>query len=140
MFTNPSLGLFLDAVQSILSDDGFKINSQAALQAIDTATKLKEWCSEPVNHGAVEDFAQQIISEIEPCFSCLSTQMQKRREHLWSTFCQKRVSVSFKKKWCNFLQRATESQAGAIFFQYVTEKMLKSLIRQRFPIGEKRCK
>ena len=91
MLTNPSLGLFLDAVQSVLSDDGFKINSQAALQAIDTATKLKEWCSKPVNHGAVEDFAQQIISEIEPCFSWLAyTNAETKRtlvEHILPETC-----------------------------------------------------
>ena len=54
-------------------------------------------------------------------------------EKMWGNFHKLRISASFQTLWKDFVKLSTTCSPHPILYQYITDQMLKELIRERFP-------
>ena len=60
--------------------------------------------------------------------------LQRKREVMWSSFHQLTTSEEFVKNWEKFLTDSISASPNPIFYQYVTECILKAKIKTMFLI------
>ena len=55
------------AVQAVLVESGFIIQSPTVLKAHETVTKLLQWCGNPAHHPALCSFSSELTCELYDC-------------------------------------------------------------------------
>ncbi len=60
--------------------------------------------------------------------------MQVTREKLWEKFHSLRSDAKFRDMWVKFLNDSIASEACPIFYQFVTEAVMKKLIKSHFSL------
>ena len=136
-FINPLglSGIFVDAVEEVLGDDGFEIPSPLAAAARDTATSLLTWCCSPANQQSLSTFSAQLFAKLEPAFAQPTRKIHSQRGMMWGTYHTIRSSDDFSSSWAKFLQESLGCEACPIFYQYVTDKLFRRLIVRHFPVS-----
>ena len=94
---------------------------------------LQQWLAEPQNQREATKFAAALSASLETCFSD-HLSMRVRRERMWGTFHEVRCSPPFKEIWKTFLSDNLSVTASPIFYQYITDAFLRSMIKEHFPI------
>jgi len=127
------------AVSAVLDDDGFtRIQSLPAQNARKSATELLQWCGNPENHGVLRVFAADLLHLFEQVLKTRSTikSQQKKRENIWRAFHNLRTSKSYVAKWVQFLQRSTSLSPCPIFYQFVSDRAFKELMKAHFMVEQ----
>eukprot|EP00731_Ephydatia_muelleri_P034934 Em0087g3a len=130
-----------NAIENVLIDDGFKIQTPSSRSAVEDARKLLHWFSLPDSKDVICEFSERLVSDVDKCFNppkkvkksgCM---LQRKREVMWSSFHQLTTSEEFVKNWEKFLTDSINAFPHPIFYQYVTECILKAKIKIIFPIS-----
>jgi hypothetical protein len=126
---NAELKLFIDAVNDVLEDEGFHLNTPYASTALEAARSLLEWTKRSDdNNMEVTHFSKSLVKHLRNCLPA-----GLNREKMWRNFHQFRSSKDHLLLWDKFLKESI-GKGGPIFFQYVTNRMFGQLIRQHFPL------
>ena len=85
-------------METLLQDDKFKSSSSPVARETRSAVKcMLEWCKEEKNSGKLNGFAEQVVQELQLCFS------------QWSMYHTTRISANFNATWHSFLSSALEN-------------------------------
>ena len=141
MFTS----VYAQAVQSSSSQPCLTVKEEVeevltpdittTILAVSCAEKLPEW---RFSHGDEAKAASAyLVSELKRCFHT-SWSPRVARDKLWQNFFTLRSSESF---WKRFLLKSIGATACPIFFQYITDKMMETLISTQFHVtaAEQEC-
>ena len=75
--------LLKTSVTAALNDDGFKIGSTSASDALKMVERLSLWLEQPQNQQVASDFAQKLITSLSECLIAEGSQSEKlRRERM----------------------------------------------------------
>lgn len=126
----------LSAVQQVLDD--FQIKSSESTAAQQVASTFIEWARVANNKGKVKKFCDDIIRSLETVF--INTIKSKgsivNRDKLWRNFFLLRSSMSYQKKWEDFLGPIlSEKSFTALFYQRVTDILFRSLVKSHYQIA-----
>ena len=113
------------------SDDGFRLPSPHAADALTAATSLLQWSKCPTNQAACSAFSRRLLQSLRQCLPANSS--QAGREKMWSKFHQLRTAKTFQTLWEDFLKVSTKCPPHPILYQYLTIHIFKDLIREHFP-------
>ena len=78
-------------------------------------------------------FANYLVARLEECFQTTRKKIRGKRESMWEKFFKLTSSDSFAKKWKQQLE-SLHVIPTPIFFQFVTDSMMKSLVKERHPV------
>ena len=126
----------LTAFREVLKDDGFNVPSQAAVDAVKCAEQLIEWSCEQENKDMVARFASDLVTEMLECFDGPPAAPRTMRERMWGKFFDMRSSIQYKSRWMDFISKSTGGKCCPTFYQYVTNSIMESLIKYKFPLME----
>lgn len=120
----------------VITEDDFKVPSELARQAVRTATQLAEWAAESdVNMKVATDFFTDLVAKLRKCFVERKS-MKAREELMWKAYHKLRVSDAFQKDWEKFLRDAICQPASPTFFQYVSHRIFKELVKEKHRVSE----
>ena len=120
----------LKTIQEVLSSDDFKVGSQSATRAMETAKKVIDWTGEERNIQQFEVFCEWIMAQFEECFTPKRS-LKAQEENLWRKYHQLRVSATFRLEWDQFLMESIQENACPTFYQYVTHRMFRDFVRKK---------
>ena len=124
-----------EALVVMLSDEGFKLPSTLAQNAHRCATLLLEWFDEENNTLKADEFCAKLIHLLETCFhTSRSTRIQ--RERLCEKLFKLRASDEYRELWSNFLAASIHMAACPIFYQAVTDIIMKALTKIKYPVTD----
>lgn len=119
--------LFLKAIETVLSDDSFKINSSVAIEARQVAVSLLKWCSADANKKQFHIFANEIVTVLrKPIIS--SSMKSCSREVLWRNYFLQRSSDHFVGSWITFL-KDLHLTPTPVLYQHLTDIIFRQLIQ-----------
>ena len=130
--------LVIEALESVLKDEGFKIGGSKANAATESARFVLHWASMPENEKCFIAFSYELVKSLERCLpegSDLEKKPQSRRERMWKAFHQLSSSADFRSLWEGFLYRSDNTAPCPIFYQYVTDFIFKTKTKEAFPIS-----
>ena len=61
--------------------------------------------------------------------------MKVKKERMWGTYHKVRTSSEFTDRWKRFLQDSIKEDAAPSFFQFVTDKVFKDLVKSEYPVN-----
>ena len=129
--------MFTKAVQAVLLDEGFQVESLQATTALKTASSLLEWCREPDNREILESFSHVLVVRLKSCFASKHTTTQLRKERMWGAYHQLRTAKTFVNDWRTFLADSVHQKAFPVFFQFVTQTIFKWLMKVQYPLADR---
>ena len=122
--------LFLKALETVLSDDSFKIGSAVAIEARQVAVSLLKWCSDDANKKQFHTFANKIVAVLQkPIIS--SSIKSCNREVLWRNYFLHRSSEHFVGSWVTFL-RNLHLVPTPVLYQHLTDLVFRQLIQSHY--------
>ena len=117
----------------MLEDEGFQLPTEPARAAVKCAEGLLEWISDHPDMAA--NFASLLIGKIQGCIhgpkKLSKRSVQRGREKMWESFYKLTSSEEFRKGW-KMLLETVKVEATPIFYQYVTDTLMKELIKEKF--------
>jgi len=125
-----------ESVSQVITDEGFGLPSPLAINARTCAEKMLEFMSDSENKTIVTLFAIGLINDLKSCFKEYRSK-QLTRERMWEGYYKLRSSATFKDKWTKFLHDSINAKPCPIFFQFVTDALMKKLIEEHFPLSSK---
>ena len=106
--------MLLKAVEAFLVDEAFSLDTISAKSALKIAYKVKDWILH--NEQAASSFETRIVSVLDGCFASKGKCLKKKRERMWSSYHQLRVSDKYMEEWKNFLKKS-DSGCNPTFYQ-----------------------
>jgi len=135
--------MFKSALQAILVDDGFKFPSDPARRALHIAAQLLSWCGDTANEDALTSFVSLVFELFDRCISCTKQMVShtKIMEKIWGMFHQEHCLSSYRSSWSAFLATSLHCTdvADPIFYQFITDHMLKQMLKKMFTMKERDC-
>lgn len=136
-FLIDALVTLLDIVKEMTCDDGFKIPSPSAAAALKTATSLLTWSGSNIaNKRACSEFADLLNTQLQAAFKSTAIKFKTKRCKMWGRYHTIRSSDDFHSLWASFLRESPKCDASPIFYQYITDKFFRKLIKFHFPIED----
>jgi len=126
----------MKAVDAVLSDDGFEVESPYTAAALKVASDIKKWHEHPENHTTLELFSHVLVLRLKACFTSKHKTMQLKRESMWGAYHRLRASDTFRRDWKTFLHESFQVEAFPAFYQFVTHHMFKELLKMEYPLPE----
>lgn len=120
--------LLRNAVTMVVTDEGFSLPTLPAMNARTCAHQLLQWISS--DRMASSTAAKSIVDSLERCFH-ESKSLHVVREKLWSNYYKLRSSDQFRDAWTEMMKNI-DYAACPIFYQFVTDKMMESLISEHY--------
>ena len=122
--------LLKDALQEVVEDEGFKLESPQAVESLKAAYAMLEWSDESVaNNAQASSFSKTLLQHLEHLFSD-----RLDREVMWCNYHTYRTSKDHFMLWDKFLKESTKL-GGPIFLQFITNHMFKQLVKRKFPLA-----
>eukprot|EP00731_Ephydatia_muelleri_P014320 Em0008g40a len=120
------------AINAMVADKSFGIQSSSAISALNTARALVKWI--PKNINEVESLQTQLQDILSPCIQSLSSSSTANatvRAKMWSKYHAVRTSAVYLDAWKAFLQKSSASQmeTSPMFCQYVGHQLFLLLIK-----------
>lgn len=106
--------------------------TELARNALTCAEQFLEWMD--TNKEESKAIASSLVSNLRGCFH-KSKSTRVARDRMWEKFYKFRSSDGYKKFWKEILSDSISHKACPIFYQYVTDKVMESLITFQFPLG-----
>lgn len=128
--------MFTNAVQAVLKDEGFDIDSLHARTALSTASLLQEWCRDDSNREKLGKFALVLVVRLRACFSTKHTSPRLQRERMWAAYHQLRTSDTFISDWRAFLTDSIGQKAYPAFYQFVSRTVFSELTKICYSVAE----
>ena len=120
-------------METLLQDDKFKSSaSPVARETCSAVKRMLEWCKDEKNSVKVNGFAEQVVQELQLCFSQSYKNITQAKERMWSMYHTTRISANFNATWHSFLSSALESYPPPLH-QYVADNLFTLLIQRNFP-------
>lgn len=139
MYASILLGTLVNAVEAVLTDSGFKVDSPDAAAALNTAGALLDWCKKEENSLVLKSFSKYLTSNLKPCLGKEKLSLRTRKSRMWGHYHQLRTSEKFAQEWKDFLTKSVGSEVAIpAFFQFVTDKVFKDIIKQEFELNVSR--
>ena len=89
--------------------------------------------AERENRKEVSDFSSTMIHDLERCVRHpRKVKFHTLKERLWEKYFKLKASDPFRSVWANFLQKLIGMNSCPILYQYVTDKLMESLIKEAF--------
>lgn len=104
--------------------------SVPAKEAVVTAQLILQWMLRPGSNNTVE-VVKPLVLSVQSCFHD-SKNCRVAWSKMWSKYIQLRSSKQFREAWKSILDNVGR-QPCPIFYQYVTDKVLESLIQDYYP-------
>ena len=129
-------GDFNEAIQEILTDEGFHMQTSRAKLALDIARSVNSFCGNSANADTVASFAIKLSEKLE---GCLPTKKYKNydkyMEKTYGAFHQFRCSDEHIKMWLDFLAKSTRNleTREPIFYQHATNFIFKQILKRKVP-------
>ena len=121
-------------MRSVTTDESFSVPSPANKKASETALALFGWCDCPNNRVNLSKFSRVLCVRLHACFSRRHTSLRLRKKKMWRAYHRLRTSVSFRKDWEMFLHNSVGHQAHLAFFQHVSYRIFRELMKTEFPL------
>ena len=123
----------MEALRCLLEDEGFQLPTTPAISALKTAKDLHRWATTGDNAG-LHVFTTKLVATLKKCIDISSVQacQQARREKMWSKYHEVRTSETFRSMWHEFLGTAIQSQSIPLFWQYISDKAFRALVKKAF--------
>lgn len=118
----------------IFSDDGFKVPSTRATEALEAASKMLDWCKMDANKNRLSQFSKWLVVALKACFNSTSQRWRLRVEKMWQQFHELHVSDTFTGEWDKFFQESLSKQGMPTLFQYVTRKIFHELLENQYAV------
>lgn len=123
------------SIEMLLADDGFKVPSPRAVEAVKCGSALMAWCNDDVNKKSFDTFSKWLIDDLKTCFKpCRSLRL--RREKMWGEYHKLRTKDTFTKEWEKFLKASIDQKASPTFFQYVSNRVFRQVMEKRYALSE----
>jgi hypothetical protein len=114
----------------------FQIQSEQAQKAVKAATSLVVWIdADPNNMEKFQNFFLALAIKMTNCFKERRS-VRGSCEIMWKEYHQLRVSSSFKMDWEKFLDDAINQVPSAAFYQFVSHKMFKELVKECYVLPD----
>ena len=128
------IGLLRKAVNLVLQDQRFKLPSTSATAAHNIAEELILWQEDPghANVHVFNQFATYLSAKLKLCFVTTYKTKHLKQAKIWGECHKLRTSANFKAEWQKFLDKAVKQQPSVAFYQFVTHKLFKELIKMEF--------
>ena len=94
--------IFTRAVQAVILDEGFQVESLQARTALKTASLVLEWCREQDHGEKLDSFSHILVVWLKVCFASQHTTVQLQKEWMWGAYHQLRTAETFVKDWRTF--------------------------------------
>ncbi len=117
-----------------MEDDGFKVKSERATKALKAAADLLTWCMAEESKKELDSFSDWLVSSLRKCLSADQRSFVLRAEKIWAMFHQLRTSRDFRSKWDSFFETSIKKKAIATVYQYITTRIFRELIKNKFEI------
>ena len=124
-----SVEIFKEALMMLIDDDGFSLSDKAR-RALLCAHKLLQYELVPQNKKTASDF----LIHLQDCLK--HPRKVTLRERIWERYYKYRSSDEFKVMWREFLQKTIGFEACPIFYQYITDKILETLLKNSFKVQD----
>ena len=130
----------MDSLRAVTEDDAFHLPSAEAARALQVASTLVVWASSSAETCArAKQFGETITTSLKECISSAiytnsSSQEALNRRCLWSSYHTFITSTQFTQHWADFLRHAVNETSCAILQQFVTQRMMNTLIIEAFPL------
>ncbi len=118
------------AVVELLQDEGFKLPTLPAATAVKCANAFLQWMS--INPGLAVMFENNLVGQLKRCFRTYRS-VQVGREKMWESFYKLTSSDSFRDMWKRLLI-PNNIEPTPIFYQYVTDSIMNTIIKEKFPV------
>ena len=102
VFFPDSGDFFTRAVQAVILDEGFQVESLQARTALKTASLVLEWCREQDHGEKLDSFSHILVVWLKVCFASQHTTVQLQKEWMWGAYHQLRTAETFVKDWRMF--------------------------------------
>ena len=120
----------------LIDDDGFSLSDKAR-RALLCAHKLQQYELVPQNKKTVSDFCNYLLIHLQDCLKHpRKVKCRTLRERIWERYYKFRSSDEFKVMWREFLQKTIGFEACPIFYQYITDKILETLLKNSFKVQD----
>ena len=119
-----------------MSDEGFQLPSPLAAAALQTSKCVLSWSRDPNNHHIFEAFANSLHAKLHKAFEVPARKFQRRREKMWGSYHSIRCSDDFVDSWKRFLAKAFCVTATPIFYQHITDRIFRKMMKVAFPVAE----
>ena len=136
--------MFLTALLTVLSDDGFQLPSPQAAEARKQALLLNDWCKKPEKQHILQHFAENLIAKLSAPFKRIvfkqgqsAARFVTQRGRIWGRYHQLRTSIEFRTLWSDFIKLSTQCVATPILYQFLTDVVFEQLVKQHFPVDDK---
>lgn len=122
------------AVKKVVKDEDFKVPSDTARRAVETAEKLLEWVAvNDDNMKVFSNFSDKLVQVFEKCFVTRRS-MKVEAECMWREFHVLRSSDNFKETWETFLHQSINHVASPAFFQFVSYEVFETMVKEKWEI------
>ena len=122
-FPPTTANLLRNAVQSILTDRGFRINSSNAREVLRSAENMLEWVSDKDNQVQVAKFCEELQGRLQVSLP----ESKGEREQMWATYHRARVSTFFRQFWADFL-KTVGVEPSPLLYQYLTDTIFQEMM------------
>ena len=122
------------ALTSLMDDECFHLSERAERARL-CAERVLKFVTE--NRRLVVEFYDWLITSLESCFSHpRKVKFHTLRERIWERYFKLRASSQFKQAWVDFLKKNIGFDACPIFYQYVTNHIMETLLKKhlKFPV------
>ena len=121
-------------INAITQDEGFSL-SEIGKNAQLCANKLLAWCKDrEENRKAMCSFATELYSRLLQCTKHpRKVKYHTLRERMWERYYKLQISYEFTKLWTDFLRNTIGYKACPIFYQHISNEMMKLVIKAEFP-------
>jgi hypothetical protein len=122
----------LSAIESLLTDGAFQLDTSRIKLALLDAQKLKEWMAgHPVE---VKFFQDMLLKRLSKCFQG-GVKGSEEREDMWGKYHELRASERYRNFWKIFLKVAGCSQLeDPMVPQHLSHVIFKKLVKDSHPI------
>ena len=128
------LHLLKTSCSLVLEDEGFQLPTLLAERTIKSA----EWLSEAENKGAAIILPVILLLAWRVAFQLfIRHDLEDGKCGNVITSCY--LSEEFVSRWAQFLQANVGTEACPIFYQFVTDSIMKVLTKEHFPLIEVAC-
>ena len=123
------------AVDSVLKDEAFQLQSHCASCTISAARAVSAWIKE--NSKEAEKFEKELVSSLNTCLQQPKVKSASiNRERMWRAYHHLRTSDGYIRQWHKLLQAAGISEKSSMFLQSTGDQVFKALVKMHHPLTE----
>ena len=129
---SPSCPALVEAIGAVLEDPLFSTTSPVAVDALQSAKVLQDWCVSE-NNTVVVSFTAKLFTDLEGALILPSGRHQFNKDNILQQYFCIRSSKAFISRWTKFLGQANASPAPTLY-QHLTDIIYRKLLKEKYVI------